>query len=96
MSDYKDRLKIAKKSYIATDGPGEAGVRFLWTIEQLGHSYTNMDVENLRVLFPEYMTQVTFLGKDRAYIIGHITQFFVIPTIVFEIAVRFKESRNGR
>ena len=39
MSDYKDRLKIAKKSYIVTDGPGEAGVRFLWTIEQLGHSY---------------------------------------------------------
>ena len=95
MSDYEDRLKIAKKSYIVTDGPGEAGVRLWWTVKQLGHSYTNMDVENLRVLFPN-LKQMTFIGKDQAYVIGHITQFFVIPTIVFEIAVRFKESRNDR
>ena len=48
MSDYKDRLEIAKKSYISTDGPGEAGTRLWWTLEQVGHSYTNLDVENLR------------------------------------------------
>jgi hypothetical protein len=90
MNDYKERLSVAKKSYIATDGPGEAGTRLLWTLEQVGHSYTNMDVENLRVLFPEYMTQVTFLGKDRAYIIGHITQLFIVPTIILELAVRWR------
>ena len=95
MSDYKERLRIAKKSYIATDGPGEAGTRFLWTLEQVGHSYTNMDVENLRILFPEYMTVVTVLGKDRAYVIGHITQLFVLPTIILEIATRIKV-RKGK
>jgi hypothetical protein len=93
MSDYTDRLKVAKKSYIATDEPGEAGTRFLWSIKQVSHSYTNMDVENLRVLFPEYMTQMTALGKDRAYIVGHVTQFFILPTIIFEIMVR-RQLRN--
>ena len=90
MSEYKDRLRVAKKSYIATDGPGEAGARLWWTLEQVGHSYTNMDVENLRVLFPEYMTQVTFLGKDRAYIIGHITQLFIVPTIILQLATKWR------
>ena len=88
MTEYEERLRVAKKSYIATDGPGEAGTRLWWTIKQVGHSYTNMDVENLRVLFPEYMTQSTFLLKDRAYVIGHITQLFIVPTIILEIAVR--------
>ena len=84
MSDYKDRLEIAKKSYIATDGPGEAGTRLWWTLMQVGHSYTNMDVENLRVLFPKFMLKESpFLGgKDWAYVIGHVTQFFVVLSFV--------------
>ena len=95
MSDYKERLRAAKKGYIATDGPAEAGTRLWWCVKQVGHAYTNMDVENLRILFPEYMTVVTVLGKDRAYVIGHVTQLFVIPTIVFEIATRIKVSRDS-
>ena len=87
MSEYKERLKIAKKSLVATDGPGEAGTRLLWCIEQVGHAYTNMDVENLRVLFPK-TTAMSPLGKDWAYVIGHITQLFIVPTIVLEIMVR--------
>jgi hypothetical protein len=87
MSNYKARLKIAKKEYISTDGPGEAGTRLLWCIEQVGHAYTNMDVENLRVLFPK-TTAMSPLGKDWAYVIGHITQLFIVPTIVLEIMVR--------
>jgi|TARA_B110000495_G_scaffold132616_1_gene115832 hypothetical protein len=89
MSEYKDRLNVAKKEYIATDGDGEAGVRFIWCLGQVGHSYTNMDVENLRFLFPK-MREDAFFGKDWAYISGHITQLFVIPTIVFEIMARRK------
>lgn len=87
MSDYKQRLKTAKKGYIATDGPGEAGVRLLWCLEQVGHAYTNMDVENLRVLYPK-LKQESPLGKDWAYVIGHVTQLFIIPTIILEIMVR--------
>jgi hypothetical protein len=87
MSNYKDGLKIAKKEYIATEGPGEAGTRLLWCIEQVGHAYTNMDVENLRVLFPK-MKAMSPLGKDWAYVVGHITQLFIVPTIVLEIMVR--------
>jgi len=87
MSEYKERLKIAKKSLVATDGPGEAGTRLLWCIEQVGHAYTNMDVENLRVLFPK-TTAMSPLGKDWAYVIGHITQLFIVPTIGMEIMVR--------
>jgi hypothetical protein len=82
MSSYKDRLEIAKKSYIATDGPGQAGLRLLWTLEQVGHSYTNCDVENLRYLCPKLEKESPFFGKDWAYIIGHVTQLFVIPTVV--------------
>lgn len=89
MSDYKERLKVAKKAYISTEGAGEAGVRLLWCIEQVGHAYTNMDVENLRVLFPK-LKKPLYKGKDAAYVIGHITQLFILPTIVFEILVRRK------
>ena len=89
MSDYKERLRAAKKGYIATDGPAEAGVRLIWCLEQVMHAYTNMDVENLRVLFPSMKT-MTFLGKDRAYVLGHITQLFIVPTIILEIATRIK------
>jgi crossover junction endodeoxyribonuclease RuvC len=64
MSDYKDRLDIAKKSYIATDGPGEASVRLLWTFKQLAHSYTNCDVENLRYLYPKLKKEAPFYGKN--------------------------------
>ena len=95
MSDYKDRLSVAKKAYVATDGPGEAGTRLWWCIKQVGHAYTNMDVENLRVLFPEWMSQMTFIGKDRAYVIGHITQLFVLPTIVIQIATKIKVSNQS-
>lgn len=95
MSDYKDRLKVAKKAYISTDGPGEAGVRLWWCICQVGHAYTNMDVENLRVLFPTWMCHVTAIGKDRAYIVGHITQLFLgVPTLFIEIATRIKVSKE--
>ena len=87
MINYKERLKKAKKEYISTDGPGEAGIRLLWCLEQVGHAYTNMDVENLRVLFPKTQ-QMSPLGKDWAYVIGHVTQLFIIPTIVMEIMVR--------
>jgi len=52
-----------------------------------------MDVENLRVLFPS-MKQMTFLGKDQAYVVGHITQLFILPTIVLEIATRIKVARD--
>jgi len=89
MSDYKARLKTAKKGYIATDGDGEAGVRLLWCLEQVGHAYTNMDVENLRFLFPSTQA-MSPLGKDWAYVIGHVTQLFIIPTIVLEILARRK------
>jgi hypothetical protein len=102
MTDYEQRLELAKKAYIATDGPGEAGKRMLWTLEQVGHSYTNMDVENLRVLFPSYMEKpsriyniLSILGinlrrKDNAYVWGHITCLFIIPTIVIQIATKIK------
>tara|TARA_R110000787_G_scaffold82641_2_gene178507 strand:+ start:9623 stop:9904 length:282 start_codon:yes stop_codon:yes gene_type:complete len=90
MSEYKERLEVAKKSYVATDGPGEAGTRLWWCIAQVGHSYTNMDVENLRYLFPDFMLKESpFFSKDWAYIIGHITQFFIVPTIFLQfLAVR--------
>ena len=95
MSDYTDRLKIAKKSYISTDGPGEAGTRLWWTLEQVGHSYTNLDVENLRVLFPKVMLKESpFGGKDWAYVVGHITQFFIVPTIVLQILTVLKVKRQ--
>ena len=90
MSAYEERLKIAKKSYIATEGPGEAGVRLLWTLAQVGHAYTNMDVENLRVLYPSLKEPSGYKTKDKAYILGHITQLFIIPTIILEILVRRK------
>ena len=90
MTQYRERLKVAKKAYIATDGPGEAGVRLLWTLEQVGHAYTNMDVENLRVLYPSLKEPSGYKTKDKAYILGHITQLFIIPTIVLEILVRRK------
>jgi len=93
MSDYKERLSVVRKSYIATDGPAEAGVRLMWCLRQVGHAWTNMDVENLRVLFPS-TKQMTVVGLDQAYIIGHITQFFIIPTIILEIATRIKV--NGK
>jgi len=89
MSGYKDRLEIAKKSYISTDGPGEAGTRLWWCIAQVGHSYTNMDVENLRVLWPS-LKKEAFFGKDWAYIIGHITQFFIIPTVFLQLLVKIR------
>ena len=90
MSEYKERLEVAKKSYVTTDGPGEAGIRLWWCIKQVGHSYTNMDVENLRVVWPKIMTKESpFFGKDWAYIIGHVTQFFIVPTIFLQfLAVR--------
>ena len=89
MSEYKERLKIAKKSLIATDGDGEAGVRLWWCLTQVGHAYSNMDVENLRFLFPKTQA-MSPLGKDWAYVIGHVTQLFIIPTIVMEILARRK------
>jgi cbb3-type cytochrome oxidase subunit 1 len=97
MSEYKDRLEVAKKSYVTTEGVGECGVRLWWCVKQVAHSYTNMDVENLRVLFPKFMTKPVFhrripslAFKDWAYIVGHVTQFFIVPTIVMEIIVRRK------
>ena len=90
MTDYKDRLEIAKKSYVATDGDGEAFIRFLWCVRQVGHSWTNMDVENLRFLFPKFQQESPFGGKDWAYVVGHVTQLVIIPTIVFQIMVRRK------
>jgi len=89
MTTYKDRLEVAKKSYITTEGPGECGVRLWWCIKQVSHSYTNMDVENLRVLFPKLESEAVF-GKDWAYVIGHITQLFILPTIVLEVMVKIK------
>lgn len=89
MSQYKQRLETAKKEYIATDGDGEAGVRLCWSIRQLGHSWTNMDVENLRIVFPKLQGKSFYKDKDWAYVVGHITQFFVVPTIVLQfLAVR--------
>ncbi len=90
MTQYTGRLKVAKRSYVATDGPGEAGVRLLWALAQVGHAYTNMDVENLRVLYPSLKEPSGYKTKDKAYILGHITQLFIIPTIVLEILVRRK------
>jgi len=55
----------------------------------VGHAYTNMDVENLRFLFPKTQA-MSPLGKDWAYVIGHVTQLFIIPTIVLEILARRK------
>ena len=89
MSDYKERLRTAKKGYVATDGDGEAGIRLVWCLEQVMHAYTNMDVENLRFLFPATQA-MSPLGKDWAYVIGHVTQLFIIPTIVLEIMARRK------
>ena len=91
MSAYKDRLNVAKKEYISTDGDGEAGVRLIWTLKQVGHSYTNMDVENLRFLFPTMRREAVF-GKDWAYVIGHVTQLLVLPTIALELMARHKAS----
>jgi hypothetical protein len=96
-SPYRMRLEVAKKAYIATEGVGECGVRFWWCVSQVGHSYTNMSVENLRVLFPKLKKQAT-AGKDWAYVIGHVTQFFLVPTLVCQFVVVFKhrqESWNG-
>lgn len=91
MSEYKDRLETAKKSYVTTEGVGECGVRLWWCVKQVAHSYTNMDVENLRILFPKFMTkQGPIFDKDWAWIIGHVSQFFIVPTIVMEIIVRRK------
>jgi len=91
MSEYKDRLEVAKKSYVTTEGVGECGVRLWWCVKQVAHSYTNMDVENLRVLFPKLTKETPFpFGKDWAWIIGHVSQFFIVPTIVMEIIVRRK------
>lgn len=95
MSDYKERLEVAKKSYVVTEGVGECGVRLAWCIRQVGHSYTNMGVEDFRVLFPK-MKQEAFCGKDWAYVIGHITQFLVVPTIVCEILVQRRIKKQGR
>ena len=89
MTTYKDRLEVAKKSYITTEGPGECGVRLWWCIKQVSHSYTNMDVENLRVLFPRSQNEAVF-GKDWAYVIGHITQLFILPTVLLQLMVRNK------
>ena len=83
MSTYKERLYTAKHEYISTEGNGECGTRLWWCIAQVGHSYTNMDVENLRYLFP-VLTKESVFGKDWAYILGHITQFFIVPTIVLQ------------
>ena len=89
MSEYKDRLETAKKSYVTTEGVGECGVRLWWCVKQVAYSYTNMDVENLRILFPKFMTKPVF-DRDWAWLIGHVTQFFIVPTIVMEIIVRRK------
>ena len=89
MENYNERLRTAKRGYVATDGPAEAGTRLWWCIRQVGHAWTNMDVENLRVLFPG-LKQMTAIGKDQAYVIGHISQLFIIPTILLEIATRIK------
>tara|TARA_B110000858_G_scaffold96116_1_gene110720 strand:+ start:1150 stop:1446 length:297 start_codon:yes stop_codon:yes gene_type:complete len=94
MSPYRSRLEVAKKGYIATEGVGECGVRFWWCVAQVGHSYTNMSVENLRVLFPALKKQATE-GKDWAYVIGHVTQFFLVPTIVCQFAVVFKHRQES-
>ena len=80
---YKERLEIAKKDYVTTEGNGQCGTRLWWCIAQVGHSYTNMDVENLRYLFP-VLTKESVFGKDWAYILGHITQLFIVPTIVLQ------------
>ena len=87
MITYEARLEIAKKKYVATEGVGECGTRLWWCIKQVGHSYTNMDVENLRVLWPELQSEA-FFGKDWAYLIGHVTQLFILPTILFQVLVR--------
>ena len=93
MENYNERLRVAKKGYVATDGPAEAGTRLWWCIRQVGHAWTNMDVENLRVLFPG-LKQMTFIGKDQAYVIGHISQLFILPTILLEIATRIKVAKG--
>ena len=84
MSTYKERLYTAKHEYVSTEASGQCRTRIWWCIAQVGHSYTNMDVENLRYLFP-VLTQESVFGKDWAYILGHITQFFIVPTIVLQI-----------
>jgi hypothetical protein len=95
--DYKGRLDLAKKTILNTDGPGEAGTRLFWCLKQVGHSYTNMDVENLRVLFPNVMLKESpFGGKDWGYIIGHITQLFIVPTIIIQIATLRKTMKDTR
>ena len=33
MSEYKDRLETARKSYVTTEGVGECGVRLLWCVK---------------------------------------------------------------
>ena len=98
MTDYEQRLELAKKAYIATDGPGEAGTRMMWTLRQVGHSYTNMDVENLRELFPSYMQKPSPImkRKDNAYVWGHITCLFVVPTILIQIATKIKLMANNQ
>jgi hypothetical protein len=85
MSTYKERLDAAKTEYVSTDGVAEGGVRLWWCVKQVGHSWTNMDVENLRYLFPKLTKETPFpFGKDWAYIIGHVSQFFIVPTIVLQ------------
>ena len=86
MSTYKERLDAAKTEYVSTDGVAEGGVRLWWCVKQVGHSWTNMDVENLRYLYPKLTKETPFpFGKDWAYIIGHVSQFFIVPTIVLQL-----------
>jgi hypothetical protein len=35
-----------------------------------------------------------FGGKDWAYVVGHITQFFIVPTIVMQVLTLIKVKRE--
>jgi hypothetical protein len=93
MNLYKQKLEKAE-DLIRSDPRGEAGTRFLWSLSQLTHSYVNLDVENLRVIFPKTDNwEIEFRDgntKDVAYVLGHITCWFILPTILFHFIAKYK------
>ena len=94
---YEQKLEQAE-DLLKSEPKGKAGQRFLWTLSQLSHSYPNMDVENLRIVFPKLDTAEVDIGdrksKDLAYVIGHITMWFIVPTIVLHFLAQRKLSKS--
>jgi hypothetical protein len=86
MDDYKVKDTIDTIDELYGSIPGKHSfVRFLYSIEQLGHSYTNMWVEYPRLLGGVMTKPANWFGrtKDVAYVVGHVIQFIPLIPIVW-------------